>query len=380
MMISAISGIKKRRSPKTKGSAYGSIGTAFIALLMIIGFLCGFNRLPFSFAVYFESSEYYRSVIISAAPFYGLSGGASPTGDFLPTTFLSPQVVYGFSGGGYAAVKLDAPVITAEVLPPPLILTEDMLALVSDIPESLQESQDNTEEPPSFEFEEEEPKEEPKKETEEEPDMQAAVPAVVDLSKPLVLIYCTHNAETYYPTDGADKLEGKNAGVYFVAQALCDELLSMGISVIISDTIHDYPDWSASYQNSLNTIEEMRKKYPSLEVFIDVHRDAPEGYKDHTVVLDNQRFARIMFVVGSEKRVPLPTWAKNLSFAQELANNMEADYPGILRGVKIQSGRYNQHVSDKCILVEMGTNKNSLQEAKNTATALAQALSKILAN
>ena len=371
MMISVISGLRKRQPSLkkfragNKNLAYRSISTAVVALLMIIGFLCGFNGLPFSFAAYFENGEYYRSVIISAAPFYGLSGGVSPAGDFSPAAFISPKVVYGFSGGGYASVSAlnsDAAVITAELLPLPLIMAEEMLTPVSGTPDTAEEILSGHEE-----------------ESEEEPDTQAAVPAVADLSNPLVLIYCTHNAETYYPTDGADKLEGKNAGVYQVAKAIYYELLSLGISAVLSDTIHDYPDWSASYQNSLNTIEEMREKYPGLEVFIDVHRDAPEGYKDHTVVLDNKRFARIMFVVGSEKRIALPTWEKNLSFAQELANSMETACPGILRGVKIQSGRYNQHVSEKCILVEMGTNKNSLQEAQNTAAVLAQTLSEILA-
>ena len=200
----------------------------------------------------------------------------------------------------------------------------------------------------------------------------------VDLENPRVLLYCTHNAETYRPDDGVDKKEGQNAGIFSVAEKLCEELIANGISAILCPTIHDYPDWSKSYANSLASIKAMQEKYPSLEVFIDVHRDAPAVPINSTVVKGEQELAKIMLVVGSAERIAHPTWEQNHAFAQKIGALLEEKCSGILRGVKVQSGRYNQHISSKSILVEMGTNLNSLEQVKNSAVLLAEALSEIL--
>jgi len=200
----------------------------------------------------------------------------------------------------------------------------------------------------------------------------------VDLENPRVLLYCTHNAETYRPDDGVDKREGYNAGIFTVAERLCEELISNGISAILCPTIHDYPDWSKSYANSLNSIKTMQEKYPSLEVFIDVHRDAPAVPINSTVEKDEQEYAKIMLVVGSAERIEHPTWEQNHAFAQKIGSLLEDKCAGILRGVKVQSGRYNQHISSKSILVEMGTNLNSLEQVGNSAVLLAEALKEIL--
>lgn len=202
---------------------------------------------------------------------------------------------------------------------------------------------------------------------------------VTDGTKPLVGIYCTHNAECYLPSQGVEKLEGKNGGVYLVAQHLKETLESKyGIGTVLSDTIHDYPDWSKSYTNSLVTLEGMKKEHPSIQLFIDMHRDALTPKDTTTTEIDGVKVSKIMFIVGSDNRLPHPNWRKNRDFAQKIANEMEKSYPGLLKGVRVQDGRYNQHVSTHAILLEMGGTENTLEETKKSAEMFAAVVNNLV--
>ncbi|MEL7566663.1 MAG: stage II sporulation protein P [Dehalobacterium sp.] len=198
-------------------------------------------------------------------------------------------------------------------------------------------------------------------------------------TKPLVGIYCTHSAESYVPSQGVEKLEGKNGGVFLVAEHLKDTLEhNYGIKAVLSDTIHDYPDWSKSYANSLATLEKMKKDYPSIQIFIDVHRDALTPKDTTTTEIDGTKASKIMFVVGSDTRLPHPNWKQNQDFVQKIANQMEKMYPGLLKGVRVQDGRYNQHVSPHAILLEMGGTENTLEETLQSAEMFAAVINNLV--
>lgn len=194
--------------------------------------------------------------------------------------------------------------------------------------------------------------------------------------KPLVGIYNTHNAENYYP--GKEKLEGKNGGVSLVAETLSQVLEKKhGIKVVRSVTIHDYPKFELSYSLSAKTAREMLQNFPSLQAIIDVHRDA--GLRAREVVkVDNKNVARILLVVGSNARLQHPNWKRNHEFAKKVAATLEKLYPGVSKGVRVQDGRYNQHLHPHSLLVEMGSAKNSLEEAQNAAALLADALAEVI--
>lgn len=197
-------------------------------------------------------------------------------------------------------------------------------------------------------------------------------------TKPLVGIYCTHSAESYVPSQGSDRMEGKNGGVYKVAERLQETLeKKYGIAAVLSDTIHDYPDWNKSYGNSLVTLEKMKKDYPSIQLFIDIHRDALVPKKNTTVEIGGIKASKIMFVVGSNKRLAHPNWEQNRDFAQNIADEMEKMYPGLLKGVRVQDGRYNQHVSPHAILLEVGGTENTLEEGKKSAEMFAAVINNL---
>jgi len=206
--------------------------------------------------------------------------------------------------------------------------------------------------------------------------VSAPVSRVSPKGKVLIGIYTSHNAETYKPTDGVDRLPGKNGGVSKVAQVLASSLEEdYGIGTIYSPAIHDYPSWGDSYGNSMETAKEMLKEYPSIEVLIDVHRDAGIGAKK-VISVQGERAAEVMFVVGTDQRWEHPNWKKNLEFANRLTTTMDQLYPGLSAGVRAQSGRYNQHLHPHAILIEMGSSFNSLEEAEESARLFAGILAK----
>jgi len=198
-------------------------------------------------------------------------------------------------------------------------------------------------------------------------------------AKPLVAIYNTHNAETFIPTNGTAKIEGKNAGIAEVAKTLSETLEKQyGIKTVLSNVIHDYPHWEKSYVNSAKTVEKLIKEYPSLEMFIDVHRDAGLPKKMVTTFSSGINSATIMLVVGSDKRLPHPNWKKNWDFAKKVGSKMDELFPGLLKEVRVQTGRYNQHFHKRAILAEIGSSKNSLEEAQEAAKAFAAVINEII--
>ncbi|MCG0277571.1 MAG: stage II sporulation protein P [Thermanaeromonas sp.] len=199
-----------------------------------------------------------------------------------------------------------------------------------------------------------------------------------DSKHPLVAIYNTHNAESYAPSQGAEKLPGQNGGVVRVAAVLAETLTQdYGIPVVRSETIHDYPDFTLSYANSEKTVRRMLAENPSIQIVLDIHRDA--GLKQPPVAyINNQEVAQILIVVGSNARLEHPNWRQNEAFAQKLAKIMDELYPGLCRGVRVQQGRYNQHLHPRALLLEIGSSNNTLDQAQRSAKLLARVIAEAL--
>lgn len=200
----------------------------------------------------------------------------------------------------------------------------------------------------------------------------------VELTKdPLVLIYNTHNAETYQPTDGKSKLEGKNAGVAKVAKVMEESLQGRyGLKTVRSEVIHDYPDWARSYINSMQTAQALLKANKSIRAVFDIHRDA--GYKEKsttTVTINGKKAASIMIVLGTEHE----KWRQNLAFAQKLEARANQLFPGLLRDLRIlDNRRYNQNLHPGSLILEFGSDLNTLEEAQYSAALFAQVIAEVI--
>lgn len=205
---------------------------------------------------------------------------------------------------------------------------------------------------------------------------EAATEGIVG-DKALVGLYTTHNAERFA---GEEKSQGngENAGVVRVAQVLETTLQDKyKIAVARSEQVHDYPNWNLSYTKSKETGKSLLSKNPSIQVLVDIHRDA--GIKEKQLVeINGKSAAKVLIIVGSDQRMENPQWKKNKEFADIVAAKMDELYPGLCRGVRVQTGRYNQHLHPRAILLEMGNAKNSLAEAEVSAGLVAHVFSEVL--
>ncbi len=202
-------------------------------------------------------------------------------------------------------------------------------------------------------------------------DQEAVLPSPSLTEESLVAIYNTHTGETYALTDGMERLTAKRGGVVKVAEALEDELeKKYGVRVARSDAINDV-NYNDSYTKSQETMQKLLKENPAVLVVLDIHRDAGKSRENSLVTVDGEQVAPVLIIVGSDARSPFPTWRQNYSFAQELAAEINKQYPGLCLGVRIQEGRYNQFLHPRAVLLEVGSVSNSTDEAVRAACMLA---------
>ncbi|WAM32383.1 stage II sporulation protein P [Caldicellulosiruptor naganoensis] len=128
----------------------------------------------------------------------------------------------------------------------------------------------------------------------------------------------------------------------------------------------------------MKVIEKCKKDYPDIKVFIDTNRDAiGDGSKKIKVstVAFGQQIAKVMLVVGTDKLgLYHPFWRENLTFALHLQKNLIKICPQITKPINISAARYNQHISPYALIIEIGTNGNTLDEALKSCHIVAKAL------
>lgn len=216
----------------------------------------------------------------------------------------------------------------------------------------------------------------------------------VNSQGPQILIYHTHTQEAYrqiageeYVETGSWRTADHDQSVVAVGEMLKQELEEYGYTVLHDTINHEPPKLSTSYSRSLDTMESYAEQYPTISVFIDVHRDAYgdiESGKNDFVTVDGQECARVMFVVGTgegktgEGFSEKPNYESNYKLALGITNQLESIKTGFTRPIRVKTGRYNQHVSDMCLLIEVGHNANSLEQALNSAKYFALCLGRVL--
>lgn len=203
---------------------------------------------------------------------------------------------------------------------------------------------------------------------------------VSPVSKPLVAIYHTHTSESFVPTSGVTHSRGGQAGeIVAVGDALVQQLAKYKINSIHSKQIHDYPSFMKAYGPSEITVKKILADNPSVQVVLDIHRDA-EKRNNSIVEVNGAQVARIAIIVavGQEDLVQ-PHWPKNLAFAELIQQKMDAYYPGLSRGLHKVEWRYNQHLHERALLLEVGSHEVSLEEAERSMELMGGILAEILA-
>ncbi len=213
------------------------------------------------------------------------------------------------------------------------------------------------------------------------------LPAILSLraDDPTILIYHTHTTEAYTQTETETYRESSkwrtndaSSNMIAVGEALKEILETQyGFRVIHDTTDHEPPKLATAYDRSLITMERYHKEYPSIVLFIDLHRDAYDTTNapcDYLTV-DGVETARLMLVVGrGEKYEEKPYFDSNIRFAERITEHLNSIAPKLARPIREKKGRYNQHVAPNCILVEVGHNANTLSQAKAAMPYLAESI------
>jgi stage II sporulation protein P len=208
----------------------------------------------------------------------------------------------------------------------------------------------------------------------DDPQIQAsilnrAVPIVKKGTKPTIAVYHTHSDESYVPSDGKESIDGKG-GIYDVGAAFVEQLKSMGFNVDYSTENHNPHDVNA-YNRSRKTASALLKSGP--DAIIDVHRDAvPPG--EYQTKVNGQAATKVKLVVGRSN----PTMKTTMEFAKNLKAAMDAKVPGLSDGIFVGKGSYNQDLSPRAILIEVGSDTNDKVAAEQGVKAFAGILPAVL--
>lgn len=202
--------------------------------------------------------------------------------------------------------------------------------------------------------------------------------------EPSVLIVHSHATESYKNTENYKALPNYRTlddkyNMLSIGDALAHALEEKGIHVVHDRATHDYPSYNNAYGNSRKSISEYLQEYPSISLVLDLHRDSYEDSKGnqigYTVNYGDSKAAKLMLVVGTfDRNSQSPQWHENMSLAAKLQVQLQRQCPGIVRPINIRSYHFNQDLSPKTLLVEVGAAGNTRQEALNAVQALAQSI------
>ena len=200
---------------------------------------------------------------------------------------------------------------------------------------------------------------------------------IVTTGKPLVIIYHTHSSESYMPYKESNyHREAEEGTVRDVGNVLESSLEKKGINVIHDKTLHDRPSYNESYNRSLETITSLRNKYPTADYVIDLHRDAApaSASEGKYLKIDGSRVAKFSLVVGKQNE----NYIELYGFAKKVSEKAESMYSGFGGPIIEQNYKYNEYVSNRSLLLEIGNNENNIKEARLTAKYFAHVLASVI--
>ncbi len=220
--------------------------------------------------------------------------------------------------------------------------------------------------------------------------------------QPLVLVLHTHGTEGYFE-DNTNLSDFASEGIesYFlqsettfrtsdpkksvvqVGKVFADTLNSLGIPTLHCEIMHDAEDFNDAYYNSAQTVEKMLREYPSIQYVIDLHRDSVvrgNSYVKSYTQIQEKESAQVMLVVGTNQNGRHPNWQQNLVVATAFKDSMDQMYPSLSRALYLRTARFNQEFLPGCMLLEVGSAANTLEEAENAARFAATAFHQMLKN
>ena len=178
------------------------------------------------------------------------------------------------------------------------------------------------------------------------------------------------------------RTQDNNLNVVRVGEEIAKRLREAGIGVVHDTTVHDYPSYSGSYDRSIETMRKNLEQYPTIQVTLDIHRDALGGDTrlKPTTTVNGKKAAQIMIISGCDDDGSLgfPDWEYNLRLAMRL-QQAGAEYDGqLMRPLNFTPSKYNEHMTHGSLLVEFGTEVSTIDEAVYSGQLFGDALVKVL--
>lgn len=183
-------------------------------------------------------------------------------------------------------------------------------------------------------------------------------------------IYHTHGAESYVPSDGTETIE-QGGGILQVGDNLARALREKGFVVNHIREPHT-PHDAGAYQRSRRTAQELVTEGDQL--IFDVHRDAvpPEEYEK---TVEGEDVTRILLVVGQQNQ----NAENNRQFAATLKQIADEQHPGLVKGILGAQGNYNQDLTPRAILLEVGAHENNREDAERAVALFADVIDRYTA-
>lgn len=207
-------------------------------------------------------------------------------------------------------------------------------------------------------------------------DITETTPVVKEENPPKIYLYNTHQTEEY---QSSELLEFTIKPTVMINNYILEDIFNRnGYQTIVEERsikeMLNNNNWkySSSYKASRIYLEDTYKLNPSLEYFIDLHRDSLPHNKTH-ISIDGKDYAKILFLIGLEN----PNYEKNLLLTEKINNKLNEYYPGLSKGILKKGGEgvngiYNQDFNENVILVEMGGYENTTTEVLNSSLAFAK--------
>ena len=204
-----------------------------------------------------------------------------------------------------------------------------------------------------------------------------------DSDTPQILIFHTHASEGF-----ADSRPGESADTVVGVGDLLTRILQekYGYNVLHDTTVFDRKNGkdnrNYAYNDALDYVEKLLEENPSIEVVIDLHRDA--GTK-RVATINGKPTAKVMLFNGLCRNtngkltyLPNDNLKDNLAFSFQMKLIGDEMYPGLMNRIFLKDYRYNMHLAGRFLLVELGTEKNTVEEALNAMEPLADVLHQVL--
>ena len=195
----------------------------------------------------------------------------------------------------------------------------------------------------------------------------------INKNDPYILIYHTHTSEAYYG----------GGTVVDVGNIMAQEFEKLGYKVVHLTDVYDKEQFSGAYSRSINGVEKALAENPSIQLTLDIHRDAISTangtvYRPVTEI-DGKTSAQVMPVCGTDaKGLKHPDWRENFKYALDLSRTMNKNYNALSRPVNLRGDRFNTHVTKYALLLEIGSDANTLSEAATAAVYTARSIISVI--